>query len=218
MSWAAPLRRGALQAAGWWLAAPASLAAVVVWIGASEAGLPPFDRQGLEFAGAWRGGVLDAAFLGLTWLGSLTALLPPVSVAAILLWRRGSPAEAGFLVLALVGAAALAHLAKELFVRPRPEAMPGLSPVVSSLSFPSAHALQITAVALAVFVLLARRGWRWSAAAGWMLALTVAAVGLSRVYLQVHYPSDVLAAMLVATCWVLGLRATMFAAGLARQG
>lgn len=212
------MRRGALQAAGWWLAALASLAAVAACLGAGGAGLPPLDRQGLALAGAWRGPVLDVAFLGLTWFGSLIVLLPPLSAAAILLWRRGSPAEAGFLALALVGAAVLAHLAKELFARPRPEAVPSLSPMVSSLSFPSAHALQITAVALAVWVLLARRGWRWSAAAGWLLALLVAAVGLSRVYLQVHYPSDVLAGILVAICWVLGLRAAMFGADRARQG
>lgn len=212
------MRRGALQAAAWWLAALAILAAAAVWIGADGAGLPPLDRQGLELAGAWRGPVLDAAFLGLTWLGSLIVLLPPVSAAAILLWRRGSWAEAGFLVLALIGVAALAHLAKELFARPRPDAVPGLSPVVSSLSFPSAHALQITAVALAVFVLLARRGWRRRAAAGCLLALVVIVVGLSRIYLQAHYPSDVLAGMLVAACWVLGLRAAMFAAHPAGQG
>ncbi|MFH1871456.1 MAG: phosphatase PAP2 family protein [Pseudomonadota bacterium] len=207
-----------LQAAAWWLAVPAILAAAAVWIGADGAGLPPLDRRGLELAAAWRGPVLDAAFRGLTWLGSLSVLLPTVSAAAILLWRRDSPAEAGFLALALVGAAALAHLAKDLFARTRPEAVPGLSPMVSSLSFPSAHALQITAVALAVFVLAARRGWRRSAAVGWLLALVVVVVGLSRIYLQVHYPSDVLAGMLVAACWVLGLRAAMFAAGPARQG
>ena len=212
------MRRGALQAAAWWLAALAILAAAAVWIGADGAGLSPLDRQGPELAGAWRGPVLDTAFLGLTWLGSLIVLLPPVSVAAILLWRRGSPAEAGFLALALVGAAALAHLAKALFARPRPEAVPGLSQLVSSLSFPSAHALQITAVALAVFVLLARRGWRRSTAAGCLLALVVVVVGLSRIYLQVHYPSDVLAGMLVAACWVLGLRAAMFVAHPAGQG
>ena len=146
------MRRGALQAAAWWLAALAILAAAAVWIGADGAGLPPLDRRGLELADAWRGPVLDAAFLGLTWLGSLSVLLPLVSAAAILLWRRGSPAEAGFLALALGGAAALAHPAKELFARPRPEAVPGLSPAISSLSFPSAHAMQITAVALAVFI------------------------------------------------------------------
>ena len=211
-----------LQAAAWWFAALAFLAAAAFWIGADGADLAPFDRQGLELAAAWRRPGLDAAFLGLTCLGSLSVLLPPVSAAAILLWRRGLPAEAGFLALALGGAAALAHLAKELFARARPEAVPGLSPVVASLSFPSAHALQITAVALAVFVLAAHRGWRRSAAAGWLLALAVALVvvlvGLSRIYLQVHYPSDVLAGMLAAVCWVLGLRAAMFAAGPSRQG
>ena len=207
-----------LQATAWWFVALAFLAVAAFWIGADGAGLAPFDRQGLELAAAWRRPVLDAGFRSLTWLGSLILLLPSLAAAAILLWRRGSPAEAGFLALALGGAAALAHPAKELIARPRPEAIPGLSPEVSSLSFPSAHALQITAVALAVWILLARRGWRLSAATGWLLALLVAAVGLSRVYLRVHYPSDVLAGMLVAACWVLGLRAAMFAAGPARHG
>lgn len=204
-----------IRAAGWWLAALASLAIGALWIGASQGGVPPFDRQGLMFIGTWHGPWLDAAFLSLTWLGSLIVLLPLVSVAAIWLWRRGAAAEAYFLALSLIGAAALAHLAKELFARPRPEGVPGLSPVVSSFSFPSSHAMQATAVAVALSVLLARRRWRKSAGANCMLALAVATVGLSRIHLQAHYPSDVLAGTLVAVGWVLGLRTAMFAPGVA---
>ncbi len=207
-----PARRAGL----WWFAAVAILVATASWLAAGEFDPPRIDRAGLMLAQDWRNPWLDMAFAILTWLGSLATLLPIAALAAYRLWRRGYGGEARFLVLALVGAAVLTQLAKQLVVRPRPELFPALVPVFSPWSFPSGHALQVTAFAVALLVLVLRLRPRWWPGAALVLAAMVVLVGLSRLYLQVHYPSDVLAGTVAAVCWVCGLRAILFDSGTAR--
>lgn len=199
------IRYGA-QAVLWWFAALATLVATATWIGS---GPPLFDREGLMLANAWRGPWLDVAFLSLTWLGSVTVLLPLVLAAGILLWRRGHHGEARFLIVALAGASLLVQLAKHIALRHRPDLFSALVSVASPLSFPSAHAVQVTAVAASALVVVARlapRYWHWAAPA---LISAVLLVGFSRIYLQVHFPSDVLAGSIAAGFWVAGLHALM---------
>ena len=193
------------QAGLWWLAALAILMATAARVGASEFGIPAFDRQGLVLANAWRSPWLDAAFPVLTWFGSLAVLLPLVLVAGILLWRRGRHAEAGFVIAALASAAGFAQLVKRLTLRPRPDLFPPLVSVASPLSFPSAHAVQVAAVAAALMLLVWRRAPHGRALAIVCAFSLVVLVDFSRLYLQVHYPSDVLAGSLAAGCWVVGL-------------
>ncbi|MCF8179014.1 MAG: phosphatase PAP2 family protein [Sulfuritalea sp.] len=201
----------------WWTAAALVFATCAVGLGASDSGLFPGDREALVVAHALRSVALDAVFKNLTWLGSLIVLLPLVAVAAGVLWRRGHRGEAYFLVAALIGAALLARLLKQLVQRPRPELFPALVPVESLLSFPSTHALQATACAVAVLLVLwhlQSRAWRRAAS---VLTAVVVVVGLSRLYLQVHYPSDVMVGTVAAAGWVLGLRAFMFGRTVARS-
>lgn len=202
---------GSVQAISWWLVAAGTLIGVGAWVGGGVGSIPAFDREGLILAHAWRSPLFDAAFAVLTRIGSLIVLLPLVLVVGMRLWRRGFRGEAGFLIAALVGASAWAHLAKHLAMRPRPDLYPALAAVASPLSFPSIHAVQVTTVAVASWVIVNRlTPWRrhWLAPA---LVPMVALVGFSRFYLQVHYPSDVLAGTLSAAFWVAGLRAFVFA-------
>jgi undecaprenyl-diphosphatase len=121
------------------------------------------------------------------------------------LLRRGLPREAGFLALALGGAMLLSDLIKVLVSRPRPP-VEHLQHVTGS-SFPSGHATQASAFWLALVLLAPAAGASPRAtrtAAGAMLVL-VAAVAASRVYLGVHYPSDVLAGVVLGACWTLWL-------------
>jgi undecaprenyl-diphosphatase len=201
------MERAATRAALWWLLALGTLLAANAWVAASAPGAPPVDRAGLMLAHAWRGPSLDAAFSTLTWLGSLILLLPVAIAAAVLLWRRGDRHEAGFVMVALAGAAAFARGAKYLASRPRPDLFEALAPVASPLSFPSAHAAQATVVAAALVLVLGRCAPRHNRWAMPLLILMVLLVACSRVYLQVHYPSDVLAGSIAAVFWVLGLRA-----------
>jgi undecaprenyl-diphosphatase len=73
-------------------------------------------------------------------------------------------------------------------------------------SFPSAHTTQIVAFALCV-VLIVRRLWpEWQFAALAVAALLIVIVAASRVYLQVHYPSDVLGGFLLGIGWIALMR------------
>ena len=78
-------------------------------------------------------------------------------------------------------------------------------------SYPSAHTMQIMAAAVVLFLILLRhRTTRRPLLVALLLAVLVIGVGLSRIYLQVHFPSDVLAGGLAAAFWVVGLYALIF--------
>ncbi|WP_161599661.1 phosphatase PAP2 family protein [Hymenobacter nivis] len=103
---------------------------------------------------------------------------------------------------AVVGAALLNLAAKLLLTRPRP-ALWAVQPPELSYSFPSGHAMAAAALAAALGWLLWPTRWRWVAVglgATWALGM-----GWARMYLGVHYPSDVLAGWLGAVGWVSGL-------------
>jgi len=178
-------------------------AGAAVVCGGSACAPPAWDARGFEWIGARRAPVLDAFFAAITWLGSLWVLLPVVGAASLLLWRHGRGMDSLRFVAAFGGAVALAYLAKFLVDRPRPQAESLLIAVPADPAFPSGHAMQVTAFALAAvwaFAPPARRA-TWLAAALVLIVL----VGLSRIYLQVHFPSDVLAGTAAAALWALGL-------------
>jgi membrane-associated phospholipid phosphatase len=186
-----------------------SLAALATWLGA-RAVCPDgicraldFDRELLAALHALQRPWLDAILTRATWLGSIAVLLP---VALALSWRhrrRGPPGAALLLPIAVGGAWLLAHASKLLVARPRPDLYPALISMPADPSYPSAHALQITAFALA-WVLAAGSRPRWAGAIA--AALIILAVALSRLYLQVHFPSDVVIGMIAGAAWVVGLR------------
>lgn len=164
-----------------------------------------WDRAGLALADALRGEALDSLMRALTWLGSLWVVVPLVLITAAWLSRAGRRIEAGFVVLALAGASLLSHVFKLGLSRPRPDLFPPLVPVPEDWSYPSAHTMQVTAAVIAWVLVLARGRPGWAVAA----AIAVLVVGWSRIHLQVHFPSDVLAGALAAALWVAGLRALM---------
>ena len=159
-----------------------------------------WDASGLALLHSVRAGWLDGFFLALTWLGSLMILLP---LALLVWWRRRGDRSAAFVVLALVGASALGHLVKLLAERPRPDLFPSLIPMPEDWSFPSAHAVQVTAFVLAWLLRPGASPGRIEIA---VLPAAAVLVVASRLYLQVHFPSDVVAGVLLATFWVLLLR------------
>lgn len=158
-----------------------------------------WDQAGLALAHAARAPWLDSLFVVVTWLGSLAVLLP---LALLVWWRRRDERSASYVALALIGASALGHLVKLIAERPRPELFPPLIPMPEDWSFPSAHAVQITAFALAWLLRPGTVPGRIEIA---VLFATVAVVISSRLYLQVHFPSDVIAGALLATLWVVFL-------------
>lgn len=147
--------------------------------------------------------LLSTFFGAATWLGSIAVLMPAALVLAWYFHRRGHRAAALLLPLSVGGAWLWAHLAKLLVLRPRPDLFPPLIELPADLSFPSAHTMQVAAFALGLMLAPEMRGRHRLAAIAVLIVLLVA---VSRVYLQVHYPSDVVFGALAAAGWVVGLR------------
>lgn len=164
-----------------------------------------FDARFLRLLDSVRGPVLDEVAIVLDVIGGTYFLLPLSALVVLWLWRR-QRRSAVFLALAFWGATLLNGLAKVIFARARPDLFTALASV-EGYAFPSGHTMGSTAFALAVVLILRRKGTRW-----WWLALALGlafafAVGASRSYLQVHFPSDVAAGWSLAAAWVLGAHA-----------
>jgi undecaprenyl-diphosphatase len=132
------------------------------------------------------------------------------------LWLQRKFGALWFVVVATTGGGLLSRLLKEFFARERPNPVPCLW--VSSPSFPSGHAILAAVVYLTLGILLARLEPRPLLKAyflGVMMVLTFL-VGTSRVYLGVHYPTDVLGGWTVGLVW--GLLCWLAAWYLQRRG
>ncbi len=157
----------------------------------------PGDKELLSWIQAWQSPALTGVFRAVTHLGSYpVATALTVAAAGILLLRR-LWAE-GLLVVAAAASALLTLLFKALVGRPRPAFSmvdPSfVDPIPHTLSFPSGHAaFAMLLGGILIYLVWRYRESRW-ARWGISLALAVAilAVGVSRVYLGVHWPSDVL--------------------------
>lgn len=150
-------------------------------------------------------GWLHHAMVAITALGDGTILtMVVVGVSGLLLVRRLA-LTAGLVLVATASGALIAAQAKFWFGRPRPELVAHLVDA-SGLSFPSGHATNsaIVYLTLAGLVSQVEHG---RAVRRYLLALAiflVGAIGTSRVYLGVHWPSDVLAGWSLGTLWALG--------------
>jgi membrane-associated phospholipid phosphatase len=115
-------------------------------------------------------------------------------------WRRG----AVLLLVLMTGAGMLDVLLKRLYGRARPLPLFDFYPAPRSYSFPSGHALFATCFFGGVAMLAAHRVRHPAARVAICLAalVAIALIGISRIYLGVHYPSDVLAGLAAGTVWV----------------
>lgn len=147
---------------------------------------------------------LELAAFDLTALGGPTVL--GLTVAAVIgyLLLHGLYRHSAFVLLASAGGWLLNGVLKEWFARPRPDVVPHLRDVMS-LSFPSGHALTSAAIFLTLGALLMRVAERRLVKFYCMFVAVMATllVGVTRVYLGVHYPTDVLAGWLIGVSWAL---------------
>ncbi|MBI3203058.1 MAG: phosphatase PAP2 family protein [Myxococcales bacterium] len=162
------------------------------------------DLPLIRFAEGGRGGGLTQVMRAFTWLGNGPTLAGVAVVAAVGLVARGQRVPALFVAVVAVGAGGLNALLKLAFSRPRPLLMAQLAHA-GGYSFPSGHAMAGAAIYGALAVVAVRRfpRQRW-----WVVGasvVTVFAIGASRVYLGVHYPSDVVAGWALGVSWPLWL-------------
>ncbi len=159
-----------------------------------------FDQGVLVWLHQFSSPQLDLAARGVSMFGSeLVAVFAVVLLVWCVVQRRWGTAVS--LILVVGGAQLLNDLLKQLVHRTRPTPV-GATLLGQAYSFPSGHAM----VGIAFYTLVAYLGWRLLH--GWMrilwvgsLALLVLLIGLARLYLEVHYPTDVLAGYLAGFLW-----------------
>jgi membrane-associated phospholipid phosphatase len=146
---------------------------------------------------------LDKAMLEVTVLGSGVVLLMIVVVASLFLWLTQHKWSVYILLTGVLGGQFLNHVLKGLFDRPRPSSVEWVTQV-HSLSFPSGHAMTSMITYGSVAYLVARlEPKRLLRTVTWiMTAAIIVLIGVSRLYLGVHYPSDVIAGYLGGIAWI----------------
>ena len=165
--------------------------------------LLPWDQPITDWIVGHRTDTLDTVVRRISWFGSTKVVLVVAALAAAAAWRRCPRLAIAILVIALARPL-IEHVIKELVDRERPQGdqlVPGRGP-----SFPSGHPLATAAswglVPLVVGLYTSRRAiWWTTAVCVWVLAVMVAA---SRLYLGVHFFSDVIGSLILATIGVLG--------------
>jgi len=171
-----------------------------------------FEGDLQRFDNAVRAGVhkcfspqLTKFMLAMTFLGSI-GFLTALFVVIVTVWLvKGMKRPAAWLTIAVVGSVILDVSLKLSFHRPRPVPFVGVVP--QTYSFPSGHALSsfcfygvLAGLLCARIPSRAIRIFVWIASAA-----LVFAIGLSRIYLGVHYPTDVIAGYIAAAAWVSAL-------------
>ncbi|MGV3548958.1 phosphatase PAP2 family protein [Rhizobium sp.] len=155
---------------------------------------------------------LTKAVTDLTSLGGVTVLGLVTVLAVIYLLLIGKRITGLFLLCSVVGGWMVSNAFKLGVARPRPDLVPHLVEVYD-LSFPSGHAMVSAVTYLTLGLLLARMQTRRAARYYFVAAavLLTLLIGMSRIYLGVHYPTDILGgwsagAAWACLCWLIGLR------------
>ena len=206
-----------------WLAAALAVSFFVIWAFAEltdevvEGESRRFDRAVLLWINTHSPEWLDGPMRLVTALGYSWVVAPLLAAAVLAFYLKGWRLSAVLLLVSTVGGVLLTAVLKAVFGRARPELFDS-GYAATFYSFPSGHAAVAVGFYGALTLILAYRlrGYaRWVVAAcGVSLVLLI---GFSRLYLGVHYPTDVLAGYLAAPLWVLSVGA-VYAAWLSVRG
>lgn len=180
-----------------------------------------FDAAIIAAISAMRSPALTAVMRVWTTLGGGVAVTAVVVVVCAVGWRIGRRDVAVAVAVSVAGGMLLSTALKLIVARGRPSAVAALIAPPGTHSFPSGHAMASLCLAAAIgsLVLLSRRSRSTKTSLVGVLALYALGVGFSRVYLGVHWPSDVVASWLLGGVWLSvaprGLRSLVRAAGTA---
>lgn len=171
----------------------------------------------LEASGDWRTGLpweralmlsidrgVPAAFdwlmLGLPWLGTNLTLLPIIALVSLWLWRKKGRVDLALhLVAVSLGSLIMNAVLKDAFGRPRPGLWEHRGQYAWS-SYPSGHAIVCVSVFFTIALMLFReRHWRWPFVVAAILMIVIL---YSRLYLGVHWPTDVAGGCLIGLVWL----------------
>ena len=176
----------------WWIQA----------FGDWNAGLP-WERELMLSLHTQAPQVIDWIMLALPWLGTNLTLAPVIGAFSLWVWlKRGRGDIALELMITVLGGLILNLVLKDLFDRARPQLWEHRGQYAYA-AYPSGHAIVGVAVFYTVARLLHReQGWRWPfVAASLLLAVSL----YSRLYLGVHWPTDVIGGVLIGSVWLAAL-------------
>jgi len=145
---------------------------------------------------------LDLAMRGSVYLGTNLVILPAIIALGLWLWRaKHEPLLAVHLLVVCIGALTMNVSMKSLLGRERPTLFPPRG-LYAWASYPSGHLILTTALYFTAALMLRRAfGWRWPfGVAGLMVVITC----YSRLYLSVHWPTDLVGGMLIGVVWLVG--------------
>lgn len=164
------------------------------------------DRAVLFLAEKMRITAFNGAAVDLTALGSPTVISIVTISGLLVLWLKHDRAGAAYLAIAAIGSGFWTSVMKHLIARERPQIIPRLVEV-SGQSYPSGHSLAAAAVYLSLAFLACRafKSIRDRIILFCVAACLVGAVSLSRIYLGVHYPSDVASGVFLGSAWTFFL-------------
>lgn len=142
----------------------------------------------------------------LTWIGSPAVVSPVLLIAVVILWMRSLRREALLLAIAVGGGGLLDTALKLHFRRIRPDVSWAILHE-HSFSFPSGHSVVAVALyGMLLYLVLRHLHAAWQKTLAVLAAFALATgIGLSRIYLGVHFPSDVAAGYFVGAVWVLAV-------------
>ena len=184
-----------------WFAAGSALAGLLVGFAAKAGQASAIDHRILAEVYGWRAGWPEATslMLGLSWIGDFPRRLMWLILSALFLVRTRRARDAAIVVVAILAAGLVGEGLKLWFALPRPQLVSWLDHP-GNLAMPSGHALG-AAVTFPLLAALLFSGRKWRAPAVAAAGMVAAGIGLSRLWMGVHWPSDVLAGWLIgAAC------------------
>ena len=184
-----------------WRFIGAIVALAAVWLAMLLLGRGALDRNLYESLYAGHRPALVVVARVFTALGEPTVLIGAGFLFAVFLWREGSARFALALLLVILVGRGLSEVQKYWIARARPDLEPHLV-VVKTSSFPSGHATSSMIFYLTIAIALTA-GTRWQRRAAAAAVLLSLCVGVSRVMLGVHWPSDVVGGWAFGMLWVL---------------
>lgn len=170
---------------------------LVLAVGAAHDQLLPLDRTVRDWVQPMRSGGLDLPMGMISFLGEPAGLIPLILIASVGLWRV-SRRWALLLPALMAGTGALQLVGKWAADRPRPNAAPW--------GFPSGHVLSLAVffgVMAFILVTLSERRRRWRILACFACGTAVGLVAASRIYLDMHWLSDVIGGFSLGTGYLL---------------
>ena len=162
----------------------------------------PFDTAVLNLVHGMSNYFLDTFMPIATDIGGVVGVVAITLIMTALFVYKNEQRRALMVSITVAGAAGINLILKSVFERARPDLWETLVRE-PGFSFPSGHAMASAALGAAIVVALWDSRWRWWAFT--TATFYIVFVGFSRLYLGVHYPTDIMAGWLVSGAWVMAV-------------